>query len=56
MSHTITDECINCGACDPICPAEAIAEKDDRRAIDPEKCTDCGACVEQCPVEAIKPE
>lgn len=54
MAHIITDECINCGACEPVCPVEAISEGNDRRVIDPEKCTDCGACVETCPVDAIK--
>ncbi len=54
MAHKINDECINCGACDPVCPVEAISEQNDKRVIDPEKCTDCGACVDQCPVEAIK--
>ena len=54
MAHTINEECINCGACEPVCPVEAIAEKGELRAIDPEKCTDCGACVDQCPVDAIK--
>jgi len=56
MAHTINDECINCGACEPICPVEAISEKNDKRFIDPKKCTDCGTCVDQCPVEAIKSE
>ena len=54
MAHTINEECINSGACEPVCPVEAIAEKGELRAIDPEKCTDCGACVDQCPVDAIK--
>lgn len=54
MAHTISEECINCGACDPVCPVEAISEQDDKRTIDAEKCTDCGACVENCPVDAIK--
>ncbi|MFC1617454.1 4Fe-4S binding protein [Candidatus Margulisiibacteriota bacterium] len=53
MTYKITEECINCGACDPECPVEAISEKDNARVIDPEKCTDCGACVESCPVDAI---
>jgi len=56
MAHKINEDCINCGACDPSCPVEAISEKDDKRIIDPEKCTDCGACIDQCPVEAIKAE
>ena len=29
MAIIITDECINCGACEPECPVEAIFEEDD---------------------------
>ena len=54
MAHTITDECINCGACEPVCPVEAISEQGDARVIDAATCTDCGACVDTCPVDAIK--
>jgi ferredoxin len=54
MAHTITDECIACGACQSVCPVEAIKEGDTKYSIDPEKCTDCGACASACPVEAIK--
>lgn len=56
MAHKITDECINCGACEPVCPVEAIKEEGELRIIDAEKCTDCGACVDNCPVDAIKAE
>lgn len=56
MAHNITEECINCGACEPVCPVNAIKEKDDKRIIDAAACTDCGACVDECPVDAIKPE
>ncbi|MBT3181029.1 MAG: 4Fe-4S binding protein [Deltaproteobacteria bacterium] len=56
MAHKINEECINCGACEPACPVEAISEKGEFRVIDAEKCTDCGACVDQCPVDAIKTE
>lgn len=54
LAYTITEECINCGACDDSCPMGAIAEKGDIRVIDAEECTDCGACVDCCPVDAIK--
>ncbi|MBT7616823.1 MAG: 4Fe-4S binding protein, partial [Calditrichaeota bacterium] len=36
MSLTITDECINCGACEPECPNDAITEGDEFYEIDPE--------------------
>ena len=54
MAHTISDECISCGACQVECPVEAISEGADKYVIDPAKCTDCGACTAVCPVEAIK--
>lgn len=59
MSLYITDECINCGACDETCPTGAISE-DTRlsiRVIDPERCTECVGfyertmCQVECPVE-----
>lgn len=54
MPHKIKkEECINCGACEPACPVEAISEKEGKRLIDAEKCIDCGACVGSCPVDAI---
>lgn len=55
MAHSISDECINCGACDPTCPVDAISEQGDKREINPDVCTDCGACVDSCPVDAISP-
>jgi ferredoxin len=53
MAYSINSECINCGACEPECPVEAISEKGDVRVIDADACTSCGACVEVCPVDAI---
>ena len=55
MAYKINDKCINCGACDPTCPVEAISEQGNARVIDPDTCIDCGACVESCPVQAIEP-
>lgn len=53
MAHKITDQCVNCGACEPSCPVSAISEKDEKRIIDANACVDCGACVDTCPVSAI---
>lgn len=55
MTHVINDECINCAACAPECPVEAISEGDGKHNIDANLCTDCGACVEVCPTDAISP-
>lgn len=45
------DICVECGACVPECPVNAIAESP--YVIDPEVCTNCLACPAVCPVEAI---
>jgi len=56
MAYKISDACVNCGACEGECPAEAISEKDNARVIDAAKCLDCGACAGACPTEAISPQ
>ncbi len=54
MAYSIKKEdCVNCGACEPECPVEAISEKDDARIIDAASCTSCGACAEVCPSDCI---
>jgi ferredoxin len=62
MARKITDACINCGACEPECPNEAISAGDETYVIDASKCDECegkdeAACVAVCPVaeEAIVP-
>ena len=52
MAHTISSDCITCGACASSCPVDAIGEGD-IYVIDADKCTDCGACASECPVDAI---
>ena len=52
MSYKITDECINCGACESECAVEAISQGDDKYVIDADKCIDCGACADACPLGA----
>ena len=59
MAYKITEECINCGACEPECPNNAISEGDEIYVIDPNRCTECVGhfdtpqCVAVCPVECI---
>lgn len=62
MATYITDECINCGACEPECPNGAISEGADIYIIDPKLCTECvgfhgdEACQSVCPVECCIPD
>ncbi len=62
MAYKITEECINCGACEPECPNEAITAGDEYYEIDPDKCTECvghydeSQCAAVCPVEACIPD
>ena len=55
MAHTVSDECIACGACVDTCPVGAI-ELGDKAVINPDVCVDCDACEDACPVAAIKAE
>jgi len=34
MLYIHPDECVDCGACEPVCPVEAIAYEDDLREAD----------------------
>ena len=54
MIYEITEECICCGACQPECPVEVIADGPDIFVIDGDLCTGCGSCVPACPVGAIR--
>lgn len=62
MATYITSDCINCGACEPECPNEAISEGEEIYVIDPELCTECvgftdhEACQAVCPVECCLPD
>lgn len=57
MALYITEECINCGACEPECPTEAITEGPEIFLIDKDKCVECEGhfdepqCVEVCPID-----
>ncbi|CAM9955695.1 unnamed protein product, partial [Chrysoparadoxa australica] len=59
MSLYITDECINCDVCEPVCPNEAIYQGQEIYEIDPNLCTECVGhfdqpqCVEICPIDCI---
>lgn len=57
MALKITEECINCGACEPECPTNAISQGPDIYVIDPNKCVECKGyydspqCQSVCPID-----
>ncbi len=62
MAYIITEECINCAACEPECPNEAITAGDEVYDIEPDKCTECvghfdeSQCAAVCPVDCCVPD
>lgn len=62
MALKITDACVNCDVCEPVCPNKAISLGEEYYVIDPALCTECVGhhdlpqCVEVCPVECIVPD
>ena len=59
MALMITDECINCDVCEPVCPNEAISQGPEIYEINPSLCTECVGhydkpqCVSVCPIDCI---
>jgi ferredoxin len=59
MALKITDECINCDVCEPVCPNKAIFQGEVIFQINPALCTECVGhfdepqCVAVCPVNCI---
>ncbi|MDD5308836.1 MAG: 4Fe-4S binding protein [Deltaproteobacteria bacterium] len=64
MAIRITEDCINCGTCEEVCPVKAISEDKEilRRVIDPARCVECVGfyertmCNVECPVECCLPD
>ncbi len=59
MALKITDQCINCDVCQPVCPNHAIDMGETHYRIDPNLCTECVGhfdepqCRMLCPVDCI---
>ena len=57
MSLRITELCVNCDVCEPVCPNRAISQGPEYYLIAAELCTECVGhhdtpqCLEVCPVE-----
>jgi len=57
MATQITEDCINCGACEDECPNSAISMGDETFVIDPALCTECvGFSDEQMCAAACPPD
>lgn len=64
MAYMITEDCIACGLCEPVCENRAIslASEGDVYVINPDLCTQCvgfyetSQCAETCPWEACVPD
>lgn len=62
MALTIIDTCISCGACEAVCPTQAISQGDQYYVIDASKCVECKGhfdepqCASVCPTDScVKP-
>lgn len=47
------DECIGCGECLKVCPANAIRIENKKSVIDKSKCIGCASCIAACPTSAM---
>lgn len=57
MAFEIVESCVNCWACEPLCPNQAIVEARPHFRIIAERCTECigdhddAQCASICPIE-----
>lgn len=57
MALRITASCVNCWACAPLCPSDAIRAARPHFQIDPGRCSECAGdyeeaqCASICPIE-----
>lgn len=59
MAFKIIGGCVNCWACEPLCPSQAIYMAKPHFLIDATKCTECAGdysdpqCAAVCPIEGV---
>jgi Fe-S-cluster-containing hydrogenase component 2 len=57
MAFKIVESCVNCYACEPLCPSDAIVATTPHFVIEAKKCTECDGefaepqCASICPIE-----
>ncbi|MBK1693633.1 ferredoxin [Chromatium weissei] len=57
MALRIIESCVNCWACEPLCPSHAIVAAKPHFLINASKCTECAGdfadpqCASICPIE-----
>ena len=57
MAYEIIESCVNCYACEPLCPNQAIYQANPHFLINQDKCTECigdymdAQCSSICPIE-----
>lgn len=55
LRRTDLAACVGCGACQEICPVDAVKMDDDGKpAVDLDWCIGCGVCAVACPTDAIE--
>ncbi|TFG24079.1 MAG: 4Fe-4S dicluster domain-containing protein [Promethearchaeota archaeon] len=54
IRETIQEECIGCGNCIDICPADAVHLQNNYAQVEKDWCIGCGVCVSKCPNDAIR--
>lgn len=52
--YFITDACVCCGSCLPVCPQNCIDTSGNPYRIEQVHCLHCGNCMNVCPVQAVK--
>ena len=59
MAFKIIEGCVNCWACESLCPSRAIYEAQPHFLVDAMKCTECVGdyadpqCASICPIEGV---